>query len=561
MSRLRRALTAVAAGLALVLAGCAGLPTSGPINAGQPVTDDNGPGDVSFVPAGPATDATPAQIVEGFIAAGSGPRGNWATAQEFLTDEARAVWKPAAGVTVYESGSRRLTEDSETQITVTVEPEALVDATGAYSVAGQGEIPFLFQLEQVGGQWRIAQAPDGVILDENRFESVFQRYELMYFDPTWTRLVPDIRWFPATNAVTRITQALVDGAPTPWLLDAVVTAFTPTVGLAVSAVPESAGIAEVPLGSSARGLDQQVLDRMQTQLEESLATAGIIGVDMLVDDQILVAEPVPVARMSIDSRPLVLTDEEFGYLSGTQIEAIVGLSDAVLEVDANEATAIELNADRATAAVQLASGTVVRVEADGAVTDVDSREGLVGPTIDPDGFIWTVPADDPHAVVAGAPDGSVVGIDGAWPGATSISAMHVSRDGTRIAAVVLDGTEPAVWVAGIVRDDAGVPIELGETKLLAQLPGTGVDVAWLDGKTLAAAGTAGEQGFVVQVPTGGPVTQLRAPAGITTVSGGNQAGAVRLRDDDGDLFVQRGANWQHQTSGIRVLASQQGSLN
>ena len=312
------------------------------------------------------------------------------------------------------------------------------------------------------------------------------------------------------------------------------------------------------MGSGARGLDQLVLDRMQTQLEESLKTAGILGVDMLVDDQILVADAVPVSRMIIDSRPLVLTDTEFGYLSGEQIEAIAGLSDAVLDVGA---TAVELNADRETAAVQTASGAVIRVQSGGEVTDVDSRSGLVGPTIDPYGYIWTVPADDPHSVVAGAPDGSFVEVAGAWPGALRIAAMHVSRDGTRVAAVVLDGAQPAVWAAGILRDERGTPVELGEVKLLAQLPGDGVDLAWLDGKTLAVAGQTDDQGFVVQVPTGGPATQLRAPSDITAVSGGNQAGAVRLHDADGNLYVQRGANWQHQATGILVLASQQGALN
>ncbi|GAA3898238.1 LpqB family beta-propeller domain-containing protein [Microbacterium invictum] len=560
--RLRAIVVAGLASLALVLSACAGLPVSGPVNAGQPVTDDGGQGDVSFVPAGPAPDATPAQIVEGFIAAGSGPRGNWSTAQDFLTDQAREVWKPRAGVTIYESGSRRLTEASEGQITVTIELEATVDATGAYSVAGEGETPFLFQLEQVDGQWRISQAPDGIILDENRFQSVFHNYELMYFDASWSRLVPDTRWFPPSTAVTDIAVALVDGSPTPWLLDAVVTAFSPSVGLAQRSVPERSGVAEVSLGASARGLDQQMLDRMQTQLEESLATAGIVSVDMLVDDQILVAEAVPVARMGIDSRPLVLTEDDFGYLSGTQIESIVGLSDAVLGVDAEfGATAIELNAGRETAAVRNGAGGVVRVRADGTVSEVNSRSGLIAPTIDPFDHIWTVPADAPAAVVAGASDGSFVELAGAWPGATSISAMHVSRDGTRVAALVLDGTQPSVWVAGIVRDERGVPLELGEVKLLAQLPGTGVDVAWLDGKTLAAAGVVGEQGFVVQIPVGGPATQLRAPVDVTTVSGGNQPGAVRLRSEAGNLYVQRGVSWQHQASEIRVLASQQGALN
>src|SRR5690606_35252355 len=171
-------------------------------------------------------------------------------------------------------------------ITVRIEPVALVDSTGSYSAAGEGALPFLFQLEQVGEQWRISQAPDGILLDENRFQSVFHDYDVMFFDSTWSRLVPDVRWFPPSSAVVGITEALVDGGPSPWLADAVFTAFSPSVGLAVRSVPERAGIAEVSLAGSARGLEQQALDRMQTQLEESLRSAGVTGVEMLVDDQI-----------------------------------------------------------------------------------------------------------------------------------------------------------------------------------------------------------------------------------------------------------------------------------
>ena len=51
---------------------------------------------------------------------------------------------------------------------------------------------------------------------------------------------------------------------------------------------------------------------------------------------------------------------------------------------------------------------------------------------------------------------------------------------------------------------------------------------------------------------------LRGPEGATTVAGGLPSG-VRVRAADGELYAQRGANWQHLASGIEVLAVQQGS--
>src|SRR5690606_35918950 len=149
--------TALAGLLVVALAACAGLPVTGPVNPGRPVTDDDDGTDVSYVPAGPADGATPVQIVEGFIAAGSGPSGNWEVAQEFLTDAAREVWKRQAGVTIYESGTRTITGADEEaagidDMTVTIDPVALVDSTGSYAVAGGGALPFAFQVEQIGDE-------------------------------------------------------------------------------------------------------------------------------------------------------------------------------------------------------------------------------------------------------------------------------------------------------------------------------------------------------------------------------------------------------------------------
>src|SRR6218665_249678 len=85
-----------AAALAVSLAACAGLPTSGPVNAGQPIDESDANSDIVFLPDAPAKDATPEQIVEGFILAGSGPRGNWATAQLYLAPEFQTEWNPRA---------------------------------------------------------------------------------------------------------------------------------------------------------------------------------------------------------------------------------------------------------------------------------------------------------------------------------------------------------------------------------------------------------------------------------------------------------------------------------
>lgn len=541
--------------LAFVLAACGGLPTTGPVNAGQPIVDDDSDGNLVFLPDGPTKDATPQQIVEGFIAAGSGPRDNWATAKEFLAPG--VGWNPRAGVTVYSAGQRELEEIAEDEFVLAVTPAATVDATGELATPGEtGEITLSFTLAvQPDGQWRITRAPDGIVLDRNTFGAVFGSYALQFFDPSWTYLVPDERWFPRTYARTSIAEALVNGGPSSWLADAVVTAFTDGARLATVSVPQQSGVAAVSLQEGARDLDQLVLDRMQTQLEASLQGAGVSEVDMLVDEQLLLADAVTVRRTTVDSRPLVRTDDAFGFLSGNSVEEIYGLSAAIMQVDAVD---IEVGADRTTAAVRAADGTVLAVDSDGAITVLDDRKGLVAPSIDPFGFVWSVPVAQPSALKALGSDGTEVELPDALAGTSQVLAVRVSRDGTRLAAVVRVGDADALWIFGIQRDRDGVPAALGMPKVLASMSGTVTALTWVDAASVALVADEGGDQYLYTHEIGGFGVLQGAPDDVTAVAGG-AASAVRLRDGAGELYGQRGTNWQHLASGISVLAIQQGS--
>jgi hypothetical protein len=73
---------------------------------------------------------------------------------------------------------------------------------------------------------------------------------------------------------------------------------------------------------------------------------------------------------------LVRTDDAFGFVSGTTISPIAGLSDALMQISATD---IEVNADRTAAAVRDVSGAVLEVPADGPIRRLDTRPDLVAP--------------------------------------------------------------------------------------------------------------------------------------------------------------------------------------
>lgn len=556
---MRRRVPAVAV-LAVVLAvltACAGLPSAGPVQQGLPADHVGESSDISFIPERPQPGATPQEIVDGFLRAGSGTADNWQRAREFLTES--ADWQPNTGVTVDLLGSREVVAVDDDSVSVRLVAVATVDDKGTYEPADLAETTLTFDLaQQSDGEWRITEAPDGVVIDRTLFGNVYDSYPLMYFTQSWDYLVPDVRWFPRTNAATRIADALVNKPPTEWLAGSVFSAFPEGVS-ASPAVPVSAGkIASVTLNGPVFSADQEALDRMYTQLLESLKPAQVTGVEMLVDSGIVPAESTPTLRTSVTGPPLVLTEETFGFLAGDDLTPIPGLSPAVREASP---VAVQVGRDRAVAAVRQSDGTVVRVidDPDVAPAVVDTRPGLVDPTIDTYGAVWSAPTGAPQDVVALlADDGGFVEVADAWPGANQLVGMSVSRDGARIAALVVSGGRLAVWVAGVLRDVDGVPLSLGAPVSLGTLSGTGVGVAWLDDVTVGVVTRDADEGATIEQLVGGPAVVTSAPADVASIAGGNSLASVRLRGADGTIYIKRGANWQQTADGVLVLATQQG---
>lgn len=559
MTARRGILTLLVAVLAVALAACSGLPTSSTVNYGLSTSDAPDSDDVSFLlPDSPQPGATPEQIVEGFIRAGSGPGAGarWDRAREFLAPEFKDEWDPTAGVTVDVFEDREATETDDRAVTMSITAVANVESDGTYVPAELSRISLSYELVDVGGEWRISLAPDGVVLDRDEFPRVFHSYSVMYFDTSWQYLVPDARWYPTTSAAREVALAVGSGA-SPWLAESVQSAFPEGVEV-ITTVRRAGNAYEVELSESALGVDRETLDRIYTQVRASLATAGVTEVELTVQSTPLDAEPVAVRSTRVPGAPLVLTEDGFGSLAGgDELEPIPGLSEIVEEF---APVAIQVDPERDAAAVRQADGAVAVLRADQTFDVLDAREGLIDPSIDPFDIVWTVPRDQPGGVQAYLPDRTPVVVADAWPGATAIQAMSVSRDGSRIAAVVTAGGRTALWVAGIVRGaDDQVPERLGDPVELGIVTGAGRGVAWLDDLTVGVLSGDAEGSSVLEQVIGGMSAEPNsASAGMTSIAGGTSPSSVRLLADDGTLSAKRGSTWQPTATGVLVLATQQG---
>lgn len=556
--RKRSGFVAVIALLAVALTGCTGIPSGGGVHEGQAAPQGDGPAAV-FLPSRPQKDAGQDAILRGFIEAASSPENKYEIAREFLTPSFREVWKPDAGVTVDGGGVVIPTSIDGRTMQVSVDPVAEVNASGEYRELDSSKpTPLRYSFARVDGQWRISAAPDGIVIDETTFSYVFSAQSLYFFDPSFSYLVPDRRWFPrGATAPTRIVKALLAG-PAPWLRQAVVTAFPDGTELTADAVQVVGRDAKVDLNQAALNADRITAERMRYQLENSLpaGTSVTVTVNQNTQDIGRLGPNAPVVNPRVDARPLILRDNRFGFLpsTGTGLEPVPGLSDAIVSL---APSAVAVSPGQTHAAALTRSG-VYGVGQGEKPRLLDPRSGLIAPSIDNFGYVWSVPAGRPDEVVVYSPAGDAVPVKTPWKEFTGITSLKVSRDGTRLIAVLHSATETRFVAAAIARDGAR-PTGVGDPLLLASDIGTAVDAAWVDDLTVAVLTTAVEgQPRILTQEIGGLRSPIEPPPGSVAVAVGNTVRDLRALTSDGSLEIQRGVGWQERIDKVTLVATQQG---
>ena len=326
-----------------------------------------------------------------------------------------------------------------------------------------------------------------------------------------------------------------------------------------TAVVTSGGQTQVELSSNVLQSDAVDLVRMQEQLRASLSDlASASNITISVDQN---AVPIPPSNVRpadaaprVNALPLVLRDNAFGYLTGQSVSPIDGISDGV---ESLQPLAAAYSATSETAAVKAGNGAVWAVRGSTAPAVLDQRAGLIDPAVDPFGYVWSVPAASPTSVSAYGTDGAAITIPTTWDGASGITSLEISRDGTRALAFLSVGGLPRLVVAAVIRNQDGVPQKLGQPVELASGSGAPVDATWVDQLTVASITVlpTGEARARSQ-QLGGQTSELGAPSGAVTMAGGNDLAGVRVLTSEGGLLQLRGNAWQATATSITRLAVQ-----
>ena len=551
---------AIVAIMTFLVAGCASIPRTGEVHRGGPVVQVNDQLDLDFNPAPPEKGATPERIVQGFINAASSPKNNYQIAREYLTRTVAATWNPDASVTV-DGGRNRSYSHQGDLWSIATSPIANVDSQGSYQTAlNSTPVTLNYQLSQEDGQWRISLAPDGILIDSLTFQAVFSQQTLYFYSLDNAYLVPDVRWFPARVAseATRIVAAVLTG-PASWLTGAVSSAFPPGTQLAVPSVTTTSGVAQVNLSSEATRATPVQLQRMQWELQRSLS--GIAqSVAMSIEgnaQQIssLSGDSVPQQDPAISANPIVYRDGSFGLVSGSSIIDFPGLSQRIAAL---QPSAITINAARDQAAV-FSRGTAYLVTRTADPITVDSRPGLIAPSLDNQGFVWSVPAGDPAAIQVTSARSGGHQITTSWPAVSTISAIAVSRDGTRIAAVMDTNSGYLLALSGIVRDANGSPTELTKPLLFPLDSGSPSSLAWTNDVTVTvlSASSSGTTSIDIQT-VGGQSTTVNGPSSGLQIVGAGSSVEYYVLSSGGLLQAPAGIGWQVQLNSVDAVAVQLG---
>ncbi|MCU1544108.1 MAG: hypothetical protein JWM50_1973 [Microbacteriaceae bacterium] len=542
--------------LAVSLAACAGIPTEGAVTAGNVVNDEVDPV-IGFAPQGPRDDSSQEEILADFIAAATNPQSDYAVARQFLAENFVGKWDPDATTTV-RSGAGTVRRDSETQLTYSLSTSASVDSDGRYRESAPASASLQFSFVQEGKQWRISQAPPGIVLSQNNFPQVFGEYPLYFFDPTNSFLVPDVRWFPTRSSTpNRIVASLLNGQ-SAWLSGGVlVSAFPAGTRLGDGLVDISSGAATVDLSDEARAATAVEREQMRQQLSSSLAAVSSVnitvgGIPLEVADTGVAAA---VVNPSVETAPLVLSEDGFGFAAAGDINPVGTISAKIVALGA---TAVTLARNKTEAAVLGGNQGVFIVRAGAApALLVDDRPGLVAPSIDNSGFVWSVPAASAAALRVFGLDGKGHDVTSTLPVDGRVISIAVSRDGTRLLTYLLTSGGPQLIVSGIVRQD-GVPVGLGEPFILQVGSASPLAATWVDNRTVATLAATDEETLVTVLEIGGPSSALgQLDDGVTIVGGNGGSDGLRVLNGDGEVFFPRGTSWQMTDITATVLATQQ----
>ncbi|RCW39219.1 sporulation and spore germination protein [Halopolyspora algeriensis] len=543
-------LIALLVAVLIPLTGCASIPRHSDPEVVKRVDEDSGSSNAASLP----DDLSPLALVRNFVNAAA-PANDYAAVRMHLTEAARQSWQaPSELLIVEDVNTVPLPEPSGTpqgvrKVSLRVNKVGRLKADRSF-VPKRGAYEAEFRVErQANGQWRIANPPPELLVSRSSFTKSYTPAPIYFLDHERNGVVPDLRYVvsqPASTLPTRIIDLLLAG-PSKNFRGAMGTALPPNVDTKTN-VSEAGDGALVVNFSDLGGVSEQAKQLIAAQVVLSLQGVSNARVRLqeegtwLLPEQGALRPPDVVsykANNSVrsDVMPLAVVNERLLELDRTA-DAVPG--------PAGSGQYEVITAGRSMDGTKLA--TVVRTPDGGvgmrigpygeALAGVDvSGSFMSRPTWRTESEVWTVV--DGRRVVRMVDNGnggwtvSTVGTE-QFSGDEPITDLRLSRDGTRVAAVV----GGRIMVAGVL--DRGSKTTLSTPTVLSGglQDATVTGIGWVSSDSLVAI-TDSSSMPVVEVTVNGLKWDPYASANLV-----QPVRAVTVGPDQKVVVADRSGLWQ-----------------
>ncbi|GLZ38473.1 LpqB family beta-propeller domain-containing protein [Actinokineospora sp. NBRC 105648] len=455
----------------------------------------------------PAPGLDPFSLVQGFVNNAGTPD----IARTYLTEDIKPNWKGSAEPpTIIKNESVRTVpqsvqegRDNANEQVVVLTATALGRLVGDRSfVPGVQSVTYRVILRREDGQWRIAEPPNTMLINQSDFEASYRRVNLEFFDLDQRVLVPDLRYVetePRQGLSGRVLDLLLAGPSEP--LRGAVRSPLDGVTLSTNVVEEAGGAILINLSR----LDKPIEDRQRiaAQLVYSLRDVTssplrlrVEGADLVPDHQDWTVGDVgsydALTTLKPDLFGLAVVDGRLRSLrDGKPVEGPTGAGayDIVSAAQSLDGTQLAV-VQRTPVGMRLRVG---RTNAELPEVSLSPTATLTRPT-------WLVggASENGPSEVWTVQDGTLVvrvvrTADGKWDdfpvdaseftqNGGTITQLRLSRDGARVAAVV----NGEVKVASVVRTNDAVTISAVRT-LQGGVVKDVIGLDWLDRLTLIVA--------------------------------------------------------------------------
>jgi hypothetical protein len=498
--------TAVVVAACLLLSACGvSLPESGPVESTTVSGSNHREESVIINPRGPVDGDSAEEIVRGFVEAMMAtPPIKTSVAREFLTPEARESWQPT-GIIAYDSMSLSSPRGAD-EVAMTLFDADRTDSRGTWlGPVTVADASFSIPLEYENGEWRISDPPDVLMVARSWFERRLRQVSLYFFDPTGSLLVPEPVFAPrGVQLASTLVNGLLQG-PSPGLSGSELT-FLPSGLRPVVSVPVSdSGVAQVDLISDAAEVllappqTEQLVAQLAWTLRQdpNISRFGVTigGREVTLpngESEFNVGHGSSYAPYVADASPVLygLRDGRLVAGSGQSLDQVSGPFGG--EDYQLRSVAVDMRADQA--AGVSAGGTTLWVGSVDGAGDAptllkDDGVDLLDPSWDFRGRLWVVDRRPGGAVIQYTRGTKLRTIDIAGISGQNVKDLLVSRDGSRLLAVVRrDAQNDDVVVSRI--------LTTGDGKVVRALPAEGVispqttegkirDIAWRSPTSIA----------------------------------------------------------------------------